>query len=242
MSSVNTHDAFDFLDPANPERPNAKGLFSVLSTDEQAYKEFNGAADRLTLEASHQYTEDVKNGVPVSADDKRLLDAAVLKGLVASGSLDAAHVMGLNKDDALTWRKMAYTAGVTALSAGAGPVAGPAIEGFGSAMESSIIGAAPDTCTPVTPNMSADESARFVLNALVADGVPVEGINPTYMIDGRIASLQELLDHQVPVPADTGYQDLLNEALNNAVGKENNPAAKIAQKYEDIIKIPDAKK
>lgn len=241
LSSANTHDAFDFLDPANPERPNAKGLFSVLSTDQQAYKEFNGAADALTLAESHQYAEDVKNGVAVSADDRRLTDAAVLKGLVASGSVEAAHAMGQNKDDALTWRKMAYTSGVAAASVAAGPLAGPAIEGFGGAMESSIIGSPTDPSTPVIPNMGSDESARFVLNALLADGVPV-GVDDKYIIDGRIASLQELFANQMFVPADTDYQDTLNEALNDVLGKENNPAAKIAQKYEDIIKIPDGKK
>jgi hypothetical protein len=88
LSSADRHDPFDFLDPANPERPNAKGLFSVLGTDQQAYTEFNGAADKLTVEESHRYAEDVKNHVPISADDNRLLDAAVLKGLVASGSAD----------------------------------------------------------------------------------------------------------------------------------------------------------
>jgi hypothetical protein len=241
LASANTHDAFDFLDPANPERPNAKGLFSVLSTEQQAYTEFNGAADKLTLEESHQYAEDIKNHTPVSADDKRLLDAAVLKGLVASGSADSAHEMGLNKDDALTWRKLAYTAGVTAASAGAGSLAGAAIEGFGGAMESSIIGSPTDPSTPTIPNMGADESARFVLNALVADGVPVD-VDHGYMIDGHIASLQELRANKIDPPADTGYQDLLNDALNDAVGKENNPAAKIAQKYEDVVKIPDGKK
>ena len=218
-----------------------KGVFSVLSTDEQAYKEFNGAADKLTLEESHQYAEDVKNHVPVSADDKRLLDAAVLKGLVSSGSADSAHAMGLNKDDALTWRKMAYTAGVAAASAGAGPLAGPAIEGFGGAMESSVIGTPTDPSTLTIPNIGSDESARFVVNALIADGVHVQGLD-AYVIDGRIASLEELKANGMPVPADTNYQDILNDALNDAVGKENNPAAKISQKYEDIIKIPDGKK
>ena len=242
LSSANTHDAFDFLDPANPERPNAKGLFSVLSTDEQAYKEFNGAADKLTLEESRQYAEDIKNHRPISADDGRLLDAAVLKGLVASGSAEAAHTMGLNKDDALTWRKMAYATGLAAAGAAAGPLAAPAIEGFGGTMESSIIGSPTDPSTPIIPNMGSAESARFVLNALIADGVPVHGVDEMYMIDGRVASLQELLANHMPVPADTGYQDMLNDALNDVVGKENNPAAKIAQKYEDIIKIPDGKK
>jgi len=160
---------------------------------------------------------------------------------VSSGSADAAHAMGLNKDDALTWRKMAYTAGVAAASAGAGPLAGPAIEGFGGAMESSIIGSPTDPSTPTIPNMGADESARFVVNALIADGVHVPGLD-SYVIDGRVASLEELKANGMPVPADTDYQDILNHALNDAVGKENNPAAKIAQKYEDVIKIPDGKK
>ena len=177
LSSANTHDAFDFLDPANPERPNAKGLFSVLSTDQHAYTEFNGAADALTLQESHQYAEDVKNHVPVSADDRRLTDAAVLKGLVASGSVEAGLAMGQNKDDALTWRKAAYSAGMSTLGVAAGPAGNVALAGFGSAMESSIIGAPMEASTPTIPNMGSDESARFVLNALIADGVPVHGVN-----------------------------------------------------------------
>jgi hypothetical protein len=150
--------------------------------------------------------------------------------------------MGLNKGDALTWRKLAYTAGVTAASAGAGPLAGPAIEGFGGPMESSIIGSPTDPSTPTIPNMGGDESARFVLNALLADGVPVHGIDPEYLIDGHIASLQELQSKGISPPADTDFQHTLNYALNDAVRKDNNPASKIAQKYEDIIKIPDGKK
>jgi hypothetical protein len=236
LSSADVHDPFDNLDPGNPERPHAKNLFAILSTDKAAYTEFNGAADALTLSESHQYAEDVKHHVPVAADDKRLLDAAVLKGLVAAGSADAAHTVGLNKDDALTWRKAAYTAGVGALGVGASPAASVALAGFGNLMESSVIGKPADPNMPMIPNMTDDESARFVLNALISDGVDVPGLD-AYKIDGRLASMQEMLDHKMPVPADTGYQEALNDALNDAVGKENNPSSKISRKYEDIIKI-----
>jgi hypothetical protein len=237
LDSANQHDAFDNLDPGNPERPNAKNVFAVLSTDEQAYKEFNGAADALNLTEAHQYAEDVKNHVPVSADDKRLLDSAVLKGLVASGSAESAHVMGQNEDEALNWRKAAYAAGTATLGVGASPAAGVALAGFGSLMESSVIGEPANPNSPVVPDMTDDESARFVLNALIADGVHAQGLDD-YMIDGRIASMHEMLDKHMSVPADTGFQDDLNDALNDIVGKENNPSAKISGKYGQIIKIP----
>ena len=121
ISGGNPDDNFGFLDPANSERPNAKGLFSVLGTQHDAYVEFNGAADQLGLERAHQYAEDVKNGVDVHKNDTRILDAAVLKGLVASGSAESAHAIGLNQEEARGWRKLAYSTAVGGLSTLGGP-------------------------------------------------------------------------------------------------------------------------
>jgi hypothetical protein len=49
-------------------------------------------------------------------------------------SAERLHARGLNDASALEWRKQAYDAGVTGLSALGGPVGGPAIEVFGHAM------------------------------------------------------------------------------------------------------------
>jgi hypothetical protein len=246
LSSADRTDAFDFLDPGNPERPTAKGLFAVLSTDEQAYKEFNGAADALAIQEAHQYAEDVKNHVPVQADDKRLLDVAVLKGLVAAGSTDAAHAMGMNDDQLNNWRKGAFEVGkeaaTLAATASGGPLAGVAVAGFGGLMEGSIVGpgAQGDGQDLVIPNMGADESARLTLNALIAGGVPVPGMEELepYMENGQLLPIGDI--DPANVPADTDYQDVLNRKLNEILGDEaKNPSAKISQKYEDIVKVAD---
>jgi len=229
-------DKFDPLDPTNSERPIAKGLFAVLGTQQDAYVEFNGAADRLALDRAHNYAEDVKNGVPVSKDDARLLDSAILKGLVASGTAEGLHAIGLNDAEAQKWRGYAYDAGAKTLL-GSNPLVGA----FAAAMKDSIIGAPPNTSTPVVPNMGADESARFVLNALIADGAPVPGVDQAYMVNGHFGTLAELKDREI-ILSDSEYQQILNNVLDNTVGKENNPSAPFAQKYENVIKRPDANK
>nr|WP_078325193.1 WXG100 family type VII secretion target [Mycobacteroides salmoniphilum] len=229
-------DKFDPLDPTNSERPNAKRLFAVLGTQQDAYVEFNGAADRLALDRAHNYAEDVKNGVPVSKDDARLLDSAILKGLVASGTAEGLHAIGLNDAEAQKWRGYAYDAGAKTLL-GSNPLVGA----FAAAMKDSIIGAPPNTSTPVVPNMGADESARFVLNALIADGAPVPGVDQAYMVNGHFGTLEELKGKGISV-SDSEYQQILNDVLDNTVGKENNPSAPFAQKYENVIKRPDANK
>jgi hypothetical protein len=241
ISGGNPDDNFGFLDPANSERPNAKALFSVLGTQHDAYVEFNSAADQLGLERAHQYAEDVKNGVDVHKNDTRILDAAVLKGLVDSGSAEAAHTVGLNQAEVQEWRKVAYSTAVNGLSGLGGPAGGPAITAFGSAMEHSFVGKPPDTSAPVVPDMTGDESARFVLNALLADGVPVAGIDPDYLVDGRIGSLQELQALQREVLPDTDLEGHLNAALDNTVGADRNPADEFEDKYEQVTKIPGAK-
>lgn len=234
------NDNFDFLDPGKSERPIAKGLFAVLGTQHDAYVEFNSAADKLGLERAHQYAEDVKHGVDVHKNDARILDAAVLRGLMASGSAEAAHSIGLNRAEVEEWRKTAYSTAVDSLAWAAGP-AGPAITAFGSAMEDSIVGKAADPSTPIVPDMTGDESARFVLNALIADGVRVDGIDPNYMVDGRIASLEELQAAGRNVPADTDLEGDLNAVLDSIVGEASNPTDEFEDKYEQITKIPGAK-
>jgi hypothetical protein len=248
LSSADRTDAFNFLDPGNSDRPTAKGLFAVLSTDEQAFKEFNGAADALSIQEAHQYAEDVKNHVPVNADDRRLLDVGVLKGLVADGSTSAAHAMGMNHDQLNDWRKGAFETGKELATLGAtaagGPAGGVAIAAFGGLMESSIVGtgATGDGQDLVIPNMGAEESARLTLNALLADSVHVPGMEQLqpFMKDGQLLALHDV-DRNL-VPPDTGYQDLLNGKLNEVLGDAKNPSEKIAQKYEDIVKDPQGQK
>lgn len=244
LNSADKTDEFGFLDPGNSERPTAKGLFAVLGTDQQAYEEFHGAANAQAVIEAQQYANDVKNGVHVKADDARLLDVGVLKGLTAAGSTEAAHATGMNNDQLNDWRKGAYAAGIATLGLTTGGVGGVALSGFGAAMESSIMG--PDASGNgndlIIPNMGADESARLVLNAMIAQGVEIPGMDQLqpFMKNGEILALSQL-DPGI-MPADTGYQDLLNGKLNEILHDDaKNPSEKISQKYEDIVKIPGGK-
>ena len=61
LSTADPNRVFDPIDTENPaERPVAKGIFSVLSTDDAAYNEFHSAANAHILAASHGWAEDVK--------------------------------------------------------------------------------------------------------------------------------------------------------------------------------------
>lgn len=229
------NDAFGFLDPGNSERDVAKGLFAVLGTDREAYVEFNSAADQLGLDKAHQWAEDVKHGGPLTAADSRMTDAAVLKGLVASGTAEGTHARGLNDADAAEWRSAAYGKGVDALAALSGPAA-PAIHYFGNAMESSILGGPIDTSNVVVPDMTQDEASRFVANALIADGVKLDGVNGDWMVDGRYASIQELTGLNRDAPSDTRFHEHLTDVLTPVLGG-NNPADEILTKFNQITKI-----
>lgn len=213
IAGVEGENRFPDLDDGNPDRPLAKNLFAVLGTDRDAYVEFNGAADQLGLDKAHSWAEDVKNGRMPLAEDARMGDAAVLKGLVADGTATGVEAMNLNRDDALEWRKSAYDAGVIALSAAAGPVGGPAIEIFGAGMQSSVLGDPIGTAGTNPSNISPDEASRYVANALLASGMDLD-VDEHYLYEGHVASTEELNQKGgIELPGTT-----LNESLSRALG------------------------
>lgn len=251
-------DNFKSLDGLNSERPVAKGLFAVLGTQQDAYVEFNAAADKLALEHAHSYADAVRDHADVRKDDARILNVAVLQGLVDSGTHEGLRAIGMSEKDAYDMRKLAYGAGVSSLSAAAGAATGPAgglaMSVFGSALESSVIGDAPDTGMPAIADMTGDRSARFVLNALLARDVNVDldGIDRGFVTeDGvtdqgepkyRILSYAEMEKLHRPLPSDTDFQGQFNRALEDTLGGEDrNPAGEYARKYEQITKIPNSK-
>ncbi|KUI33104.1 hypothetical protein AU196_12435 [Mycobacterium sp. IS-1742] len=233
-------DGFADLDSSDSERPIGKGVFSLLSTQEDAYVEFNSAADALAVDRSLDWATDVKNGVPVPEDDSRMADAAVLKGMVSAGAADAAHVMQQNSAEAHQWRETAYKTGIAALSGMSGPVGGPMVATFGEAMESSFVGPQIDTTAPVVPDMKPDEASRFAANALLATGaLRPEDVDQRYLLDGRLASREELDAAKVWVPKDTDYNDDLNDYINRAGGNpDSNPADDFMYWYNMTVKIP----
>jgi hypothetical protein len=232
IAGVDGVDRFPDLDDGKPDRSVAKGLFAVLGTDREAYVEFNGAADQLGLDKAHSWAEAVKHGDPITAADARMADAAVLKGLVTDGTAEGTNAMNLNKDDALEWRKAAYGAGVTGLSALAGPVGGPAISVFGSAMESSVLGEpAGGGANPA--NISPDEAARYVANALIADGVQLK-VDPNYMIDGHVGSTEELVARYHESPEGTTLNEALSKAMGPVLGA-NDPSTNFQLWYNQTV-------
>ncbi|WP_157531069.1 EspA/EspE family type VII secretion system effector [Mycobacterium sp. IS-1496] len=233
-------DGFADLDSSDSERPIGKGVFSLLSTQEDAYVEFNSAADALAVDRSLDWATDVKNGVPVSEDDSRMADAAVLKGMVSAGAADAAHVMQQNSAEAQQWRETAYKTGIAALSGMSGPVGGPIVATFGEAMEGSFVGPQIDTTAPTLPDMEPDEASRFTANALLATGaIRPEDVNPDYLIGDSLASREELDDLKRRVPTDTDYSDDMNDYINRALGgSDSNPSNDFLNWYNMIIKIP----
>lgn len=157
--SGGAQDNFDPLDAQeSSERPLAKGLFAVLGTQQEAYVEFNGAADKLSLEKAQEWAHDVKEGVHVEAHDSRLLASATLRGLVDSGTAEGLHAANLNNAEAAEWRQQAYDAGVKGLAAMSGPAGGVAVETFGSSMQEAFLGKPPDTSTPDVPDMFNHEA------------------------------------------------------------------------------------
>ncbi|OBB60310.1 hypothetical protein A5757_09420 [Mycobacterium sp. 852013-51886_SCH5428379] len=233
-------DGFDDLDGSNSERPLAKGIFSLMSTQEDAYVEFNSAADALAVDRSLDWATDVKNGVPVSEDDSRMADAAIVKGLVSAGTADAAHEMRQNAAEAQQWRETAYKTGIAALSGVSGPVGGPIVATFGEAMESSFVGPPIDTSNPVLPDMKPDEASRFAANALLATGaIRPEDVDRDYLLNGGLGSREDLRDAQRDAPRDTVYNETLNGYIDRALGgSSSNPSDDFLYWYNMTVKIP----
>jgi hypothetical protein len=185
-----------------------------------------------------------------------MVDCATLKALETVGTTEAARALGLNADEVYEQRKSAYDLGVKMLSGygslvpGVGPVLDKGIDIYGNAMASSILGPPPDISSPTIANMGAEESARFAVNALVADGVPVDGLNPKWFANvpvdpnhpelgtlSQVPTLDELQQYRGVGQAT--MQEQLMRALDGAVGNNFNPADAIASQYNNVVKNPE---
>jgi hypothetical protein len=220
-------------------RPVAKGIFAVLGTDVDAYREFNGAANELALQKSYEWASDVKQGHEVFANDARMNAAATLKGLMDHGTAEGLKTIGLQEQQMTDLKKSVYNEAVSALSAAGGPY-GKAIGMFGGALEDSFFGNGSDISGDVKP-MFADESARLATNALLAAGVEVPGTEPFLVQDTdangqpfqRLMTLEELRGQGVALTADN-YGGDLNRWLEEIVGVGRSPAGPFGEQYEDV--------
>lgn len=221
------------------DRPLAKNVFAVLGTDVDAYREFNTAANKLALEKSYEWANQVKQGNEVFANDANMNGAATLKALMDHGTAEGLKTIGLQDQQMTDLKKSVYNEAVSALSAAGGPY-GKAIGFMGGALEDSFFGNGSDISGVVTP-MYADESARFATNALLAVGVDVPGMEP-YLIDDvdangdpykRLMTMAELENVQPGMTPDA-YGGLLNQALDQAVGVGRSPAGPFGEHYDRI--------
>ena len=233
--------AADNFEPLETDqtRPLAKGIFAVLGTDVEAYREFNGAANELALQKSYEWADDVKQGHEVFANDARMNGAATLKGLMDHGTAEGLKTIGLQDQQMTDLKKSVYNEAVSALSAAGGPY-GKAISIFGGALEDSFFGNGSDIAGDVKP-MFADESARFATNALLAAGVDVPGTE-NYLVEDtdangqpyqRLQTLEELRKAGEPMTSDV-YAGYLNQSLDEIVGVGRSPAGPFGEQYEDV--------
>lgn len=260
LSTDNPDNGFDPIDAEHPaERPNAKGIFSVLSTQEEAYQEFHSAADAQVIAASHAWAEDIKNGVHVEPSDERLLDAQTLKALGAVGTAEAANALGVNATDMYEQQKAAYQRAVSILSAGSDFIPGygqflsPGIDVFGTTMESTVIGAPPSTEKFTIAPLDGGEAARFAINALLADGQPLidktgglfepgryyEPVDPSKPELGYKPSILDstgLVNNGVN---ETVAERVLTQILGDMVPPGTDPTIAMKNQYDDTIANPD---
>lgn len=221
------------------ERPLAKGVFAVLGTDVDAYREFNGAANELALQKSYEWANEVKQGHEVFANDASMNGAATLKALMDHGTAEGLKTIGLDNNEMTDLKKSVYNEAVSALSSAGGPY-GKAIGFMGGALEDSFFGNGSDISGHVTP-MYADESARFATNALLAVGVDVPGMDRYLIPDTdangqpfkRLMSFEELDRAGFNLTPDD-YGGLLNEALDKTVGVGRSPAGPFGDHYDRI--------
>ncbi|ULN47207.1 hypothetical protein MI170_28750 [Mycolicibacterium goodii] len=246
-------DNFDPLETAST-RPLAKGIFTVLGTDVDAYREFNVAANQLAVEKSYEWANDVKSGADTFQHDPRMLAAATLKGLIDYGTAEGLTAIGQDKAELDNLKRSVYTEAVSRLSDIGGPY-GKAVGAVGSALADSFFGDGSATSGEVKP-MSPAESARFAANALLAVGVDIPG-HEKYLVDNkdmfgnpvldengnptkRLGTLEEIMSEKKITVTEDVYGGFLNESLDrtvrNAEGDSGNPSDAFAKQYENVAR------
>lgn len=181
--SEGTHGGFDLADgdgaSDDGSLPIAKGIFSVLSTDNEASDYFNGAAAREIAQSQLDYANDFKEGVDPTANNRRLADSMTLQGLVDSGTYNAAAASESNGDlreaAAYQAKKSAFEFGL----AGADAAGLPGTDLISKTFTEALIGdppAAGSAASNNLPNLDIGSAENQVLNALSQSGVEIHGV------------------------------------------------------------------
>ncbi len=240
-------------DPLSGALPVAKGVFSVLSSDNEAAQYFNGQAYAQAVLHEGAFAD----GPTHSGYNKHLFDAATLRALVDVGAHngfqaneDNGYHQGVSEYQS---KKSAYETGLQGLTAaggfvpGVGRIAGPTIGVLGQNLENGILGPAPTAPTenPIQP-MSLGMADQEILNAMLGTGHTVTGLPPGYIVydddhpNGRIATLEEL-EPQGVTPGQ--YSNVIGPALSQSLeprppSESLSPDAALVSRYDDIVGVP----
>ncbi len=233
--SGGTHDGFGQLDTPTAQSdgsmPIAKGIFSVLSTDDAARNEFTTQAAHDSIVEQNQYAADFKNGVDVSSDNSHLRDSMTLQGLVADGVHTATDASGINTD-AKNAAGYANLKSVYDLAFSAADLKLPGSGVVSQALEESIIGT-PPTATwnqHDMPDMDISKPEQQVLNSLVRNGIEISDVQQGLVApadqDHPGGSYVRSYEEYAQWATQTGHDDstgAYNEAINKSIAATMDP-------------------
>ncbi|OBI75161.1 EspA/EspE family type VII secretion system effector [Mycobacterium sp. E740] len=244
--------------------PSAKGIFSVMSSDEKAGVLFNGAAQHQAVLAQERFTEDFENRVRgLSSRSGDLNDSATLQGLVDSGLHNALSHEKLNgielersvyeaKSHAFDMDK-SILEGLGGNLPGVGSVVGPGVDVFGQAAKDAFIGSAP-TVSPtdangnyIAPDLPTSVANAQVIGALVNEGVEIPGIPPDWIVreangEARIMSFAEVQKAAPEHLLTFGeYNERLSTAAEAVMGQSFavDVTDSIAYRYNQVSEVLD---
>lgn len=241
---------------------NAKGVFSVIGTDDAASVLFNGAALQEAAHSQQQFAEAFKNNPQDTiAQSRHLTDSATLQGLVDTGMHNAlAH----EKLNGLQLEKAVYDAKSQAYDMDAniigkiaekfpvaGEIAGPAVEIGGPAFKEAIIGQ-PPTDAPtdqngnyVVPDLASSTVNAQVVGAMVNQGVNVSGLPAEWVVEGddgqfRVLSFAEV-QKMNPDMDYSEYSEQMARAANGAMGEgfADDVNDSVTERYNQVTEILD---
>ncbi len=248
---------------ADNSLPIAKGVFSVLSTNQDASNVFNGAVIADIANHQHKYAQMVGADPSLAGNTAHLDQAAKLQALMDIGTHNAVEANHVNADeqavDAYNLKKSAYEYVMKGLTTGAGVAAGPAgglaTDVMGTALKDDIIGAAPHVGDPPTliPDMDRGAAYREALNGILQTH-PIDGLSANDLlrqVDGtdpdrpwRVAAWDELpndVQNKLRWFGPDNYGDFLSGTLQSIVG--DNAVTRIntdvTGAYNNVVKDPD---
>ncbi|MCZ8378287.1 EspA/EspE family type VII secretion system effector [Mycobacterium sp. CPCC 205372] len=225
--------------------PGAKGVFAVLNTDDIAGQTINAEAYEQAVLREAAFAQDPK----AAGAEGHLFSSATLRGLVDVGVHEAFQSAAENDykiaQTEYDWKKAGYSLGVDAASTaggfvpGVGQVAGPVIGQVGNAMESQLLGEAPDAPVenPLT-DMTTVNSGEYILNAMLAAGQTPE--LPQGYINDKDPN-HRFIEQPAGVGSDEYYRAVVG-AVTQATGPSETgiaPTETYSDRYDNVTDDPD---